>query len=182
MRQQGFTIIELMITVALVAIIAAIGIPSFQDLVASNRVVSAINELHSGLRLARIEAVKRGDSVVFCSTSDQATCSGAWGDGWLIFHDADEDGAVDADELIRVGEGVHDGYSLTFSGGGASITFLARGMTNGQSGTFRLCDADGDAGLARGIVLLTTGATRRTIDTDGSGIHEDNGGVDFTCL
>ncbi|MEE2731106.1 MAG: GspH/FimT family pseudopilin [Pseudomonadota bacterium] len=181
MRQQGFTIIELMITVALIAIIAAIGIPSFQDLMASNRVVASINELHAGLRLARIEAVKRNDTVVFCSTSDSASCSGTWGNGWLVFHDADGDGSVDADELIRVGEGVHNGYSLTFSGGGTSISFLARGMTNGQSGTFKLCDSEADAGLARGIILLSTGATRRSLDTDGSGIHEDNGGSDFSC-
>lgn len=181
MRQQGFTIIELMITVALIAIVAAIGIPSFQDIVASNRVVSSINELHAGLRLARIEAVKRNDDVVFCSTSDSASCGGTWGDGWLIYHDADGDGVVDANELIRVGEGVHSGYSLTFSGGTTSITFRARGITNGQSGTFKLCDAEGDAGLARGIILLTTGATRRSLDTDSSGIHEDNGGSDFSC-
>ena len=181
MRQQGFTIIELMITVALIAIIAAIGIPSFQDVVASNRVISSINELHAGLRLARLEAVKRNDSVVFCATSDSATCNGVWGDGWLVFHDADGDGAVDTDELIRVGDGVHSGYNLTFSGGGSSITFVARGMTSGESGTFKLCDSEADAGLARGIILLSTGATRRSLDTDGSGIHEDNGGTDFSC-
>ena len=181
MRQQGFTIVELMITVALIAIIAAIGIPSYQDVVASNRVVTSINELHAGLRLARVEAVKRNADVVFCATSDSASCSGTWNDGWLIFHDADGDGVADADELIRVGEGVHNGYNLTFSGGGTSITFLARGMTNGQSGTFKLCDSEADAGLARGIILLTTGATRRSLDTDGSGIHEDNGGADFSC-
>jgi len=181
MRQQGFTIVELMITVALIAIIAGIGIPSFNDLMASNRVVSSINEFHAGLRLARGEAVKRNDTVIFCASDDQATCSGAWGDGWLVFHDADGDGNVDANELIRVGDGVHNGYSLTFSGGGASITFLARGLTSGQSGTFKLCDADGDAGLARGIILLSTGSTRRSIDTNDSGIHEDNGGADFSC-
>lgn len=181
MRQQGFTIIELMITVALIAIIAAIGIPSFKDLIASNRVVSSINELHAGLRLARVEAVKRNADVVFCTSADQASCGGNWGDGWLIFHDADGNGAVGANELIRVGDGVHNGYTLTFSGGVSSITFQARGLTSGASGTFKLCDPDADAGLARGIILLSTGATRRSLDTDGTGIHEDNGGADFSC-
>ena len=181
MRQQGFTIIELMITVALIAVLAAVGIPSFQTMVASNRVISSINEFHAGLRLARMEAVKRGDSVVMCSTNNYSSCGGTWGDGWLIYQDADGDNSVDADEIIRVGDPVHSGYSLTFSGGGNSITFLARGLTDSQSGTFQLCDADGEAERARGIILLTTGATRRSVDTDSSGVHEDNGGTDFSC-
>ncbi|MAR89504.1 MAG: GspH/FimT family pseudopilin [Pseudomonadota bacterium] len=180
MRQQGFTIIELMITVAIVAIIAGLGIPSFNSLVASNRVVSSINELHQGIRLARAEAVKRNDSVIFCASNDQASCSGGWGDGWLIFHDADGDGGVDANEVIRVGDPVQAGYSLTFSGGGSSVTFGPRGISS-ATGTFQLCDAEGEEMRARGIILLTTGATRRSLDTDGSGIQEDNGGNDFSC-
>ncbi|RLT88213.1 MULTISPECIES: GspH/FimT family pseudopilin [unclassified Ketobacter] len=180
MRQQGFTIIELMITVALIAIVAGIGIPSFRDLVASNRVVSSINEFHAGLRLARIEAVKRNDTVIFCASSDQASCNGNWGDGWIIYHDGNGDDVVNASELIRVGDPVNAGYSLTFSGAGNAISFAARGLSN-QSGTFKLCDSEGDAGLARGIILLSTGLTRRSLDTDGSGIHEDNGGTDFSC-
>jgi prepilin-type N-terminal cleavage/methylation domain-containing protein len=180
MRQQGFTIIELMITVALIAIIAGIGIPSFRDMLASNRVVSSINEFHTGLRLARIEAVKRNDTVVFCASADQASCNGGWGDGWIIYHDSNSDGVVDADELIRVGDPVHTGYSLTFSGAATAVSFAPRGLSN-QSGTFKLCDAEADAGLARGIILLSTGSTRRSLDTDGSGIHEDNGGTDFSC-
>jgi len=181
MRQQGFTIVELMITVALIAVIAGIGIPSFRQLIATNRVTATINEFHSGLRLARVEAVKRNANVVFCATSNQTSCGGSWNDGWLIYHDADGDGVVDPDEVIRVGGGVHDGYNLTFSGGATAITFIARGLTSGTSGTFKLCDAGNDAGLARGIILLTTGSTRRAVDMNSNGIKEDESGADFSC-
>lgn len=181
MRQQGFTIIELMITVALIAIIAGLGIPSFQEVIAKNRVISSINEFHQGLRMARSEAVKRNDTVVFCASANQATCSGTWGNGWLIYHDADGDNTVDANEIIRVGDAVHNGYSLTFTDAATSISFLARGLTNNISGTFKLCDSEGEARRARGLVLLATGSTRRSVDTDDSGIHEDNGGNDFSC-
>ena len=182
MRQQGFTIIELMITVALIAVIAGIGIPSFRDVIAKNRVVSSINEFHQGLRLARSEAVKRNDTIVFCASSDQATCSGTWGNGWLIYHDADGDNTVDANEVVRVGDAVSGGFSLTFTGNTTSISFLARGLvSDGVNGTFKLCDSEGVAQRARGIVLLATGSTRRSIDNDGSGVHEDNGGTDFSC-
>lgn len=181
MRAQGFTLVELMVTVALVAILAGIGIPSFNNLVAQNRVVSAINEFHSGLRLARSEAVKRSANVVFCASSNQTSCTGSWGSGWLVYQDADGDGTVDSNEIIRVGDPISAGYALTFSSNTSSITFLSRGMTNNQSGTFKLCDKDKVASRARGIILLTTGATRRSLDTNNSGKHEDMAGSDFSC-
>ena len=181
MRQQGFTIIELMITVAVVAIVAAFGIPSFNDVVAKNRIVSSINEFHQGLRLARMEAVKRNANVVFCASSDHASCTGGWGSGWLIYQDADGDGGVDSNEIIRVGDAVHTGYALTYSGTGSVLTFGSRGILSSDGGTFKLCDPEGKAQRARGIILLTTGSTRRSLDTDSSGVHEDNGGDDFSC-
>lgn len=181
MRAHGFTLVELMVTVALVAILAGIGIPSFNNLVAQNRVISSINEFHAGLRLARSEAVKRNANVVFCASSNQSTCTGTWGSGWLVYQDLDGDNTADNNEVIRVGDAVQTGFALTFSGGGTAITFLPRGMTDEQSGTFKLCDKDRVASRARGIVLLTTGSTRRSLDTNSSGIHEDNGGADFSC-
>lgn len=181
MRQQGFTIIELMITVALVAIIAGLGIPSFRDVIAKNRIISSINEFHQGVRLARAEAVKRSDDVVFCASSNQTSCTGGWGSGWLIYQDADGDSVVDSNEIIRVGEPVYSGYTLSYSGTGTSLTFTGRGLLSTSGGTFKLCGSDKDAKRARGIILLTTGATRRSLDTDGSGIQEDDGGDDFSC-
>jgi len=181
MYTKGFTMIELMVTVALVAILAGIGIPSFNSFIAQNRVIASINEFHTGLRLARSEAVKRNANVVFCASSNQTTCTGSWGSGWLVYQDLDGDNTVDSNEIIRVGDAVQTGYALTFSSGSSAITFLPRGMTNNQSGTFKLCDRDKVASRARGIILLTTGATRRSLDTNISGIHEDNGGTDFSC-
>lgn len=181
MRAQGFTLVELMVTVALIAILAGLGIPSFNGMIAQNRVISSINEFHSALRLARAEAVKRNADVVFCASSNKTSCTGGWGSGWLVYQDADGDGAIDNNEVIRVGDAVQSGYALTFSSIVTTITFKPRGSITTPTGTFKLCDKDRNARRARGIILLKSGATRRSLDSNGSGVHEDNGGNEFSC-
>ncbi len=95
-RSRGFTLIELMITLLLAAIILALGVPGFQDIVRNNRAATQSNELISALSLARSEAVKRGARVSLCPSTDQATCTGGtnWANGWIVFRDiAANDGA-----------------------------------------------------------------------------------------
>lgn len=84
-RAHGFTLIELMITLLLAAIIMSLAVPGFRDLVQNNRAATQSNELVAALALARSEAVKRGVNVMLCPSSDQATCTGGdWQDGWIV--------------------------------------------------------------------------------------------------
>lgn len=95
-RSRGFTLIELMITLVLAAIILALGVPGFQDIVRNNRAATQSNELVAALSLARSEAVKRGARVSLCPSTDQASCTGGtdWAGGWIVFRDiAANDGA-----------------------------------------------------------------------------------------
>jgi type IV fimbrial biogenesis protein FimT len=83
---RGFTLIELMITVSLVAILLSVAIPSFREVIQNNRAASQANALLAAFNLARAEAVKRGEQVRVCPSSDQATCSGGsdWTVGWIV--------------------------------------------------------------------------------------------------
>jgi len=91
-RQRGFTLIELIITMAIAAIVVTIGVPSFQAMMRNNRAAAHTNEFMSALNLARSEAIKRGWRVVLCP-GNQAGCNGnAWGNGWIVFIDADANG------------------------------------------------------------------------------------------
>jgi type IV fimbrial biogenesis protein FimT len=88
---KGFTLIELMVTIAVLAILIAIGYPSFSDAMRNNRIITQTNELVTALNIARAEAAKRGISVSVCSTNAaQSACGGAadWSNGWMAFTDA----------------------------------------------------------------------------------------------
>lgn len=83
-RQSGFTLIELMVTISVLAILLGVGVPSFQATIQGNRISTSANDLVAALQFARSEAVRRGVNVTVCSSNDQATCSGAWSDGWIV--------------------------------------------------------------------------------------------------
>ena len=101
-RHSGFTLLELMVTVAVAALLLAIGVPTFQSMVRNNRIAAHTNDFMSSLNLARSEANKRGRRVVLCKsdkTDNIAACTAAnnccttstgnWEQGWIVFVDAD---------------------------------------------------------------------------------------------
>ena len=104
-RTAGFTLIELMVTVAIVALLLTIGLPSFQSSLRSNRLATTTNELMASLALARSEAIRSPGGAWICTSTDGVTCNGdSWNDGWMVWRDADEaDGSTqptDDDDLI----------------------------------------------------------------------------------
>lgn len=99
-REIGFTLIELMVTIAVVAVLAAIAFPSFQSTIRSSRVSSTNNEVLGLLSLARSEAIRSNRGGGVCGSSDGASCDGGWSGGMLAFADANGDGALSAGETV----------------------------------------------------------------------------------
>ena len=94
-RDYGFTLVELMVTLVIAAILLTAGVPSFTTLIKNNRLTTSTNELVGALTLARSEAVKRGLRVTVCKSADQASCdtSGTgWQQGWIVFTDENNSG------------------------------------------------------------------------------------------
>ncbi len=116
-RARGVTLIELLITLAVLAILVAIGFPSMQEAFRTNRVSAFSNDLLAAAAYARSEAIRRTGEVAICASPDPtaggsdavaaaATCSGLdWSRGWIVFVDADRDGQRQpGEEVLRVGE------------------------------------------------------------------------------
>jgi len=101
----GFTLIELMVTLALVAIVLSFGVPNMTQLIRSNQVINQTNSVLGGIQLARAEAVKQGVGMAVCGSSDQASCDGQWGQGWLVYEDSDGTGSPTATNIVRVADG-----------------------------------------------------------------------------
>lgn len=169
-QEQGFTIIELMFTIALLAILLGLGVPAFTSALKSNRVTAEVDKFISALNLARIEAIKRNTTVRICKSDDGETCGDSavdWHDGWLIWADKDADGVIDSgvDPIIQLAEqAALSSLRITPSGSesnGRSIVFRPDGTARTGAGTlnpsFYFCPKDGDQHYAKTVQVKSTG-------------------------
>lgn len=158
--KNGFTLIELMVTLSVAAILLTVAVPNFIMFTQNGRLASQSNELVTILNYARSEAVKGGQRVTVCSRATDTSCSGAtnWDNGFLVFVDPNGSGTVDVGEVPLQVRPAMDGNN-TLRSGQARITFQANGFSTGFNDTFRLCDERGTAS-ARAIVISPQGRTR----------------------
>lgn len=169
MKQSGTTLLELMLVLSVAAILAAIGIPSLASLVNGNRLTGAANELLASLHLARSEAIKRNSRVVICTSSTGTSCtaSGDWNQGWLMFHDGNNNAVLDAGEtLILARQPFPQGLSLKGNNWVSRyISYTPSGATRTisgvlQVGTLTVCNDSVSSSAARKIIISSTGRPR----------------------
>ena len=160
-KNSGFTLIEVLITAALITIVMAVGVPSMSEFIKNDRLATQINTLVGHLALARSTAVSRHQQVIVCASNDQATCSSAdWADGWIVFVDVDASGDISAgDELLRAQVALTGDNTLA-STAGAVVTYDNRGFAPDSTGSFALCDDRGAAKM-KSITIANTGRVRR---------------------
>lgn len=165
-RKSGFTLLELIFTVALAAIVVTIGVPSFRTIILNNSRTAQVNEFVGVLSLARSEATKRGLRVTICRRLNDTTCAtdttSIWENGWIVFVDQNQDGVIDTgEEILKINDAVASNLTLrsgdTFT---QWIAYLSSGISTGNTGlgtgTFRFCDSRG-VDQARFIVISKTG-------------------------
>lgn len=161
-NHRGFTIIELMITLAVVGVAITLAAPGFGRFIRDQQVTTQTNDFLTSLNLARSEALKRGDAVSVCASDDGATCSGNndWDNGWIVFTDEGPnpgtlEGGV-GETLLRVHAGIDGGTTLTADGGTAFVRFMGDGLADTRD-DFTLTPAECDGDQIRSIDLSATG-------------------------
>lgn len=162
-RQGGFTLIELMVAIGILAIVLSIGVPSYRGIVMDNRMASQANLFATSIKLARSNAVRFQRNATVCSSAnfDAAvpTCSSSndWSGGWIVWVDKDRDAATDANEIVSVFGPIHQASELK-STSANRFTYDGRGFAATAAGELTLCDSrSGEMG--RVIKVNATGRT-----------------------
>lgn len=164
---KGFTLIELMVALAIAMIVLTVGIPGFMATIQNTRITTTLNDFVSDLSFARSEAIKRGHRVTLCKSEDAISCTtkGNWAQGWILFADANDDGIFNNQEtLLRVHQAISSN-SLSLTGNRnvqhyisyVSSGFSRRSSGAVQNGTLILCDSRGFGKHSRAIVINNTG-------------------------
>ncbi len=142
----GFTVLELLMTLAVASILATIAVPGFTAMIRHNRAAAAVNGLHASLNYARHTAIIRNSYVVMCKSADGVRCNHAlsdWNSGWLIFDNLNRDSAVQVnagEPILQVHEPIRPQAPIISNRN--SFTFRPMGLRS-VNGTFLYCSEDG---------------------------------------
>lgn len=160
-RQRAFTLIELMVALAVLAILAAIAVPGYDSLVLSSRLRTYTTDFSASAQLARSEAMKRNAPITLCSSSDGTSCdsSAGWEQGWVI---------LAGSTLVKHFPAAKTGYLLSSSV--RELTFLPSGFGSAleEDDKLIICRATPLGNQERSLALSRTGRITITRTHTGS--------------
>ncbi|MFT7558450.1 MAG: type IV fimbrial biogenesis protein FimT [Flavobacteriales bacterium] len=173
MHKAGFTIIELMVVLAIIGVLASYAIPAMDGILRKSSVRATQHEVYSSFNYARGEAVSRSKTVTLCPSVAGLACDGSnWSDGWIVFVDVTDNDVVlraytpNVKNTIAV-KNASDGTALT------SISWTFQGYALDEQEVLAvICGRNDEAGYRRGAVVSRTGRVTHTRDVNGDGYHD----------
>lgn len=148
-RRAGFTLVEMIVTLAIAAAVVAVAVPAMSSWMGEQAAAGNADELAAALRFARSEAIKRSQAVTVCASTDGQECGESWAAGWVV---------LSAGEVLRV-QGALAGMSLV-DADDTEVNFTSNGLASlGEADqfTFTLVPKDGDTARQRVVTLLRQG-------------------------
>ena len=181
---DGFTLVELLLVLSILSILLALSLPNFQAMYAQRQADVVIRKVSKAIQLARMSAIRTGKLVTLCRSNSGVECGGQWRDGIIVFSDRNGDRKINQDDVLQ--------QFITFPGINGSLKWRAfqnrqylqitnQGFTRYQNGNFTYCPNNGDASLARQLIINRTARIRFAIDSDGDGIREDSRVRPISC-
>jgi type IV fimbrial biogenesis protein FimT len=163
-KQTGFTLIELIFAVAILAVLMSVSAPALGNLIHGARARSARSLLTGSLGLARTTAASTQRQVIVCPSGDHAHCSDStwWQAGWIVFEDANQNGQRDDDEPLLEAVDAQAGVTIASNAGRRFVRFRPDGSASGTDLTYTICDRRG-AGEAAAIVVSNPGRIREAL-------------------
>lgn len=169
---SGVTILELVVVVAVVAVLLGVAVPSFVGMTQTNRVAGEINALSGDLQFARAEAIKEGLPVTICTSSNGSSCLGSnnWSTGWIVFSDANGTQTVDVgDTVLRKQIPWTSSDSFSADNSIAAVTYSRDGFAMALPGTvtWKLHTQPLNAAASRCVAVNIAG--RQQVQKTGTG-------------
>jgi type IV fimbrial biogenesis protein FimT len=159
-NDRGFTLIELMLALAVAAVLASLAAPAMSEFMARQRIDAAAHDITAHINLARLQAVTHAERVVLCPSADGAECTGMnrWDVGWIVFRDGDGNHRPDREsDLLRVGAALE--RLEVDSAGRIRIRYQPDGTAGGSNLTIKLCDPERPE-IARAVIVSNPGRPR----------------------
>jgi len=146
-RNSGFTLIELIITLTVASILMALAVPGFQSFISSNRLTAQINDVIADISLSRNEAIKRNTTTGVCVSTSGTTCAtgGNWANGWLVYYvcpSTDTTCTANANVVIRAHETLVGNNTLVLSPAIDAVVYGKTGLISSGTVTITLCDSN----------------------------------------
>lgn len=177
--QRGLTLLEMLVAVAVLAIVVTTVAPNIQSLLIKNKITADLNSLSAVAQRARFTAVDEQTDVLMCPTDDYSACSNDWKLAKMVFIDSNGNGARDnTEDLIVSSDPINSANTVYgFSG---SLVFDEQGGVS-RAATIKICPKTNDANYASALLLSLYGRISVAVDTDGNGVKEDLQSNDLTC-
>jgi len=183
--RQAFTLIELLITLAIAAVLAGLAYPAFDELIARTHSTTRVNDLVGIIRFARHAAISERRWVTLCPAEGEAcTNRNQWHTGVMAFEDRNRDGEKQsAEPVLGYLPRLDPGEQLLWRAFRRRnfLQFRPEGYTNWQNGSFVYCPASRDARYGKVLIVNIQGRTAPSVDSDGDGIDELANGRPLVC-
>ncbi len=181
--ESGLTLVEVIVTLCIAAIVLASGVPTLNRMIERNRATTSVNWIIGAVNFARHTAVMRGTTVTLCALGDKK-CSRDWAAGILMFTDLNQDGKMSGDDALIARLAPPDNTGGIYWRAFRNRPYLQMtqmGYTNFQNGNFVYCPASKDLRFARQVVVNMQGRARVVHVTDADDYPLDRYGERLRC-
>lgn len=179
-RISGFSLVELMVTIAVAAIILTVAVPSMSDFIVKLRIDNEISQINRMVLTARNTAVSTEQNVILCPL-ESGSCTNNWSNELTVFIDLDNSGTYleASDTLVKIKEATSAGDSITYDGQ-SSVSYAPTGVLSSVASDFIYCPV-ADKSLARAVVVSVSGRSYPTTDSNNDGKDEYRTGANVSC-
>ena len=182
-RVRGFTLLELLVVVAISGILLGVGLPAMGALIERNQFKAEVSAVHRAVALSRSMAVYRGEAVSLCPLDNLGNCSDQWSNSLSIFADTDRSGSLDENEVIIKVLPALSGDSSNLMrdfNRSSAVMFYPSGSAFGRNGTMKIC-LRSTPNLSATIIISGSGRIRMGKDQDDDGLVESSSGDPVDC-